>query len=211
MSRTTGSGETLPQPPPPPGRVTQVLAAWINVPSSWWKGSFSGFSSRDFSTPWAGGIKVGFIGRGLAIFSICLEGQPEKKAVKDEVDLSQARPNSLAAPWKSSQTRRETPKTGLRTAAGRRAAGCLSSKAGWQIAGGGGRGESGALYTPRSMCGDGRRWRQTDGRAGTLLAARSVGVGKTATVRLCIWCLERQSAKLDFRCNSQGVLIIIYI
>lgn len=44
------------------------------LPSSWWNGSFSGFSSRDFSTPWVGGRKVGLTGRGLAIFSIFREG-----------------------------------------------------------------------------------------------------------------------------------------
>ena len=40
----------------------------------------SGFSSRDFRTQWVGGRKVGFIGRGLAIFSICLEGQRDNNA-----------------------------------------------------------------------------------------------------------------------------------
>lgn len=35
-----------------------------------------------------------------------------------------------------------------------------------------------SLYTSPSMCGDGRRWRQTTRRAETLLAARSGRVGK---------------------------------
>lgn len=63
---------------------------------------------------------------GVLPFSPCLEGQLENKALKDKVDFSQARPNSLAGPWKSSQTRKEKTdaralreKTGLRTAAGR--------------------------------------------------------------------------------------------
>lgn len=42
----------------------------LHLPSAWWKGSFVGFSSRDFRTPWVGGRKVEFTGRGRDIFSI---------------------------------------------------------------------------------------------------------------------------------------------
>lgn len=42
----------------------------FHSPSSWWKGSFMGFSSRDFRTPWVGGRKVEFTERGRDIFSI---------------------------------------------------------------------------------------------------------------------------------------------
>lgn len=58
-----------------------------SLPSSWWNGSFSGFSSRDFSTPWVGGRKVGLTGRGLAIFSIFLEGHLKSQAGEDEVGV----------------------------------------------------------------------------------------------------------------------------
>lgn len=64
---------------------TEVQVKFKSLPSSWWNGSFSGFSSRDFSTPWVGGRKVGLTGRGLAIFSIFLEGQLESQAGRDEV------------------------------------------------------------------------------------------------------------------------------
>lgn len=40
-----------------------------------------------------------------------------------------------------------------------------------------------SLYTPPSMCGDGRRWRQSTGWAGTILETRSNSVGENKLLR----------------------------
>lgn len=120
---------------------TEVQVKFKSLPSSWWNGSFSGFSSRDFSTPWVGGRKVGLTGRGLAIFSIFLEGQLESQAGRDEVvGPPPEKTHESSQTGKSNDT---TPAVeGLRSS--RTFGGCGSVvEARWQIAGGGGAAANG--------------------------------------------------------------------
>lgn len=56
------------------------------LPSSWCRGSFIGFSSRDFRTPWVwGGRKVGFIVRGLDISRSCTKTIKNKNNPSGEI------------------------------------------------------------------------------------------------------------------------------
>lgn len=172
------------QRPAREGESAYVPEKFLNKPSSWWKGSFRGFSSRDFRTPWVGGMKVGFIWIGLAIFSI----KPSRAAGEQSLQRlisprRKERRHRRCRParggprrrgggvWK----RRRSSERDVGALRGGRTvnvcwSGCCRGRLAedWRR-----RAETAelwrSLYSSPSMCGDRRQWRQSTGGRGRLL------------------------------------------
>lgn len=121
------------------------------LPSSWWKGSFKGFSSRDFRTPWVGGRKVGLIGRGRDIFSIA---QLERTIFLKKLNEIKKYPI-----YKNKNFAKEYWNRILSPCAAPMSGGCSRASvrsAGWSAK---------AQLIRNSMCEDWRPWRQWTGQA----------------------------------------------
>lgn len=140
--------------------VTNDLMSAFCLPSSWWNGSFIGFSNRDFSTPLVGGWKDEFKGTGLAIFSIGLEDDSiaynccySKRRPTFENMLNKHQTSMLDPTWSSDREidiRAENNNYGFRRTTlvreGRALTGCEAQDG------------------SQSICGNRCTWRQTFGK-----------------------------------------------